>query len=81
MGLSKLVQQSAEAEQLDLRTFGRPPIDQVPTQKYPTKPAPYAKSSPSGAASYLPGRVRREKSGGEVAAQKGGPGNPHRSGT
>ena len=41
MGLSKLVQQPAEAEQLDLRTFGRPPMrldtqekKQIPTATY-----------------------------------------------
>ena len=39
MGLSEPVQKPAEAEQIDLRTFGRPPIDQVPKKNFqPNQP-------------------------------------------
>ena len=78
MGLSEPVQKPAEAEQIDLRNFGRPPIDQVPTEKNLTPTATYAQSSPSGPPpSPAPGRVHRKKCGGGVAAGKDRPGGLH----
>ena len=70
MGLSEPVQKPAEAEHIDLITFGRPPIDQVPKKNIKPKQPLSPKGLPRGravlawggstgktaGASWLPGR-------------------------
>jgi len=62
MGLSEPVQKPAEAEQIDLRTFGRPPIDQVPKKNFQPNQPLSPKGLPRGRA--LPPKKATERQSG-----------------
>src|SRR3974377_2190341 len=75
MGLSEPVQKPEEAEHIDLRTFGRPPIDQVPTEKHTPQIPPSPKALPLDNTLPTPGKVR-EKNAGRDGCPEGRPRRP-----
>ena len=80
MGLSEPVQKPAEAEQIDLRTFGRPTI-RPGTHTKISNPTSQLGAKLSLSKPSRPGEGPRKVERGEVAARKGGPGNRTLSGT